>query len=88
VRQIEQVLRLGAAHRAQGPVHLEPAVGRLVAGARGDAVLGQPARQILAGDLPLRPSQRRSSGVAAPTQAPRAPADEQAPVQHGLAGID
>ena len=61
--------------------------GWSVGGAGRDAVLGEPARQVLAGDLALRPPQRRALGVAAPLQAARAAPDEQPAVDHRLAGV-
>ena len=53
-----------------------------------DAVLGQPARQELAGDLAVRPPERGALGVAATAQPAGALADQEAPVEHRLARVD
>src|SRR4051794_17063906 len=70
--QLEQVLLLRAADPAERLLDRDAlAVGRSLLGRRRDAVLREPARQVLAGDLALRPPQRRGLGVAAPGQAAR-----------------
>ncbi len=43
----------------------DPLAHGLLGGGRSDAVLGEPARQVLARHLPLRPPQRRALGIAA-----------------------
>ena len=57
--ELQQVLVLG---RVEGPQRApdDDPLGRLGVGGHDDAVLGQPAGQVLAGDLAVRPPQRRA----------------------------
>ena len=87
MREIEQVLRFGAAQRSKRPADVDPAPRRLLAGGRGDSMLGEPAREVLAGDLALRPPQRSALAVTASAQAPPAVADEELAVHDRLAGV-
>ena len=67
-------------------VHGDALVGLLGGGGR-DAVLGQPAREVLAGDLALRPPQRSALGVTTGSEATGAATGEQATCDDRLAGI-
>ena len=87
-RELVEVARLRPSHVAQRAADRDALVRRLLRALRCDAVLGQPAREVLARHLARRPPQRRALGVAAAGQPARASAaDEQPAVQHGLAGV-
>jgi hypothetical protein len=84
--EVVQVLRLGA-HRVQRAPHGHSPRRRPLPGGRRDAVLAEPARQVLPGHLAARPPERRALGLAAASQAAAVAADEQVAVENRLADV-